>query len=176
MRIALFLVGMVSLVVIAGHAQPVHAVMSGDESKVAPSGDADYAAGRAAFDREAWPEVIANLRKVVARRPWHDNAHAMLGYAYRRQGQWDQAFEHYRQALAHNPRHRGALEYLAEAYLQLNRPAEAYAAAVKLGEVCRFVVMAFDNQGWKTGCEEFETLRTAFAARGLELEPIDKRR
>jgi hypothetical protein len=59
------------------------AIMSGEESKLAPSGDADYAAGKAAFQAEDWPGTVANLTMVVMRRPWHDNAHTMLGYAWR---------------------------------------------------------------------------------------------
>ena len=65
------------------------AIMSGEESKLAPSGDADYAAGKAAFLAEDWPGTVANLTMVVMRRPWHDNAHAMLGYAWRKLGDYD---------------------------------------------------------------------------------------
>jgi tetratricopeptide (TPR) repeat protein len=146
---------------------PATAIMSGEESKLAPSGDADYAAGKAAFQAEDWPATVGNLTMVVMRRPWHDNAHTMLGFAWRTLGNYDLSFEHYRTALALNPRHRGALEYLGEAYLELGRAEEAQATYRRLVKVCSFIVMGFDNRGWKSGCEELEDLAAAFAAHGV---------
>jgi tetratricopeptide (TPR) repeat protein len=148
---------------------PADAIMSGEESRLAPSSDADYAAGKEAFERKDWPAVIGNLTLVILRRPWHDNAHSMLGFAWRKLGSYDRSFEHYRAALALNPRHRGALEYLGEAYLELGRPKEARVTLLRLAEVCNHVVMAFDNTGWKSGCEELEDLETAFAEHGVAL-------
>jgi tetratricopeptide (TPR) repeat protein len=145
------------------------AIMSGEESRLAPSSDADYAAGKAAFERKDWPSVIGNLTLVILRRPWHDNAHAMLGFAWRKLGSYNRSFEHYRAALALNPRHRGALEYLGEAYLELGRAEEANATLLRLAEVCNHVVMAFDNTGWKSGCEELDDLEEAFAEHGVPL-------
>ena len=52
--------------------QPAHAVFSGDMSPKARSGDADYADGMDAWDAKNWDGVVAAMRKVVARRPWHD--------------------------------------------------------------------------------------------------------
>jgi tetratricopeptide (TPR) repeat protein len=146
-----------------------HAIMSGEESKLVPSGDADYAAGKAAFLAEDWPGTVANLTMVVMRRPWHDNAHAMLGYAWRKLGDYDLSLEHYGTALTLNPRHRGALEYLGEAYLELGRVEEAGATYRRLAKVCSFIVMGFDNQGWKSGCEELEELAAAFQQHGVPL-------
>ena len=143
--------------------------MSGDESPVARSGDSDYADAKDAFAAQDWPAVIEALDKVVARRPRHDNAHNMLGYAWRKLGDYDRALDHYGKALALNPRHRGALEYLGEAYLELGRIDEANATIRRLAEVCTFVVMAFDNQGWKSGCEELQDLKQAFADHGVPL-------
>jgi tetratricopeptide (TPR) repeat protein len=147
------------------------AVMSGEESRLAPSGDADYAAGKDAFKRKDWEGTVANLTLVVLRRPWHDNAHAMLGFAWRKLGNFDLSLEHYDAALSLNPRHKGALEYLGEAYLELGRIEDAQATYRRLVGVCRFVVMGFDNQGWKSGCEELDDLKEAFAERGVPLDP-----
>jgi tetratricopeptide (TPR) repeat protein len=149
--------------------EPARAIMSGAESRLAASGDADYAAGKAAFEREDWSGAILNLTMVLMRRPWHDNAHAMLGHAWRKLGRYDLSFESYRAALELNPRHRGALEYLGEAYLELGRHDVARATLLRLAEVCDLVVMAFDNQGWNSGCEELRDLKAAFAARGVPL-------
>ena len=151
---------------------PALAVMSGEESNRVRSGDSDYADGKEAFEAEDWPAVIAALDKVVARRPWHDNAHNMLGFSWRKLGDYERAFLHYDKALSLNPRHRGALEYLGEAYLELGRVEEAKAILLRLAGVCDYVVMAFDNQGWKSGCEELRDLKEAFAEHGV---PLPKR-
>jgi tetratricopeptide (TPR) repeat protein len=148
-------------------AGPARAIMSGEESPLLPSSDADYAEGKAAFLAEEWARAVAALERVVARRPWHDNAHNMLGFASRKLGLWDKAFEHYDKALELNPRHKQALEYLGEAYLEQGRIAEAQAVARRLTAVCAQVVMAFDNQGWKHGCRERDDLAQAFAEHGV---------
>ncbi len=150
-------------------ASPALAVMSGEESNTVRSGDSDYADGKEAFLAEDWPAAIEALDKVVARRPWHDNAHNMLGFSWRKLGDYERAFVHYDKALSLNPRHRGALEYLGEAYLELGRTDEAKVILLRLAKVCDYVVMAFDNQGWKSGCEELRDLKEAFAEHGVPL-------
>ncbi len=145
------------------------AIMSGAESRLAASSDPDYAAAKAAFEREDWRGVIGDLTLVLMRRPWHDNAHSMLGYAWRKLGDYDQSLAAYATALELNPRNRGALEYLGEAYLDLGRHDDARAVVLRLAEACDQVVMAFDNRGWKSGCEELDELKLAFAARGVPL-------
>jgi len=148
---------------------PAQAIMSGEESPKARSSDNDYADGKEAFEREDWPAVIEALDKVVARRPWHDNAHNMLGFAHRKLGDYEAAFMHYDKALTLNPRHRGALEYLGEAYLELGRIEDAHAVTRRLAKVCNDVVMAFSNDGWKSGCEELEDLIESYAEHGVAL-------
>ena len=106
--LAVVLAGMIALAPASARA-----IRSGEESKLAPSGDADYAAGKAAFQAEDRPGTVANLTTVVMRRPWHDNARNMLGYAWRKLGRYDPSLEHYGTALTLNPRRRGALEYPA---------------------------------------------------------------
>jgi cytochrome c-type biogenesis protein CcmH/NrfG len=172
-RPALFLLWLTlgSLCTVGGSSAAL-AIMSGQESRMARSGDEDYAAGKEAFAQEDWGATISHLLAVVERRPWHDNAHAMLGFAFRRQGDYVQALLHYWTALDLNPRHRGALEYLAEAYLELGRKEDARETAERLGEVCRFVVMTFDGQGWNSACEEFDLLREHFAAQGIDIAPL----
>jgi tetratricopeptide (TPR) repeat protein len=154
-------------VTLALHAPPAEAIMSGAESPRARSSDSDYADGREAFLRKDWKAAIESLLKVVERRPHHDNAHNMLGFSYRKLGDYERAFYHYEKALELNPRHKQALEYMGEGYLELGRIEEAKATAIRLDQVCRFVVMAFDNNGWKYGCEELEHLKKAFAEHGV---------
>ena len=149
------------------------AIMSGEESRVVRSSDSEYADGKEAFEAGEWRQAINWLNKVVARRPWHDNAHNMLGFSWRQIGDYDRAFIHYYEALRLNPRHRGALEYLATTYLELGRIDEANATAIRLTEVCDFSVMAFDNQGWKSGCEELQILKAAYAKHNVPMPGSD---
>ena len=94
---------------------------NGATAEVAPPDD-EYAQGKAAFEREDWPAVIEHMTRAIAERPWDDDAHNLMGFAYRKLGDYDQALEQYDRALALNPHHRGALEYLGEAYLEMDQP------------------------------------------------------
>jgi tetratricopeptide (TPR) repeat protein len=125
----------------------------------APSGDADLDAGKAAFDREDWPAVIESMSKVVARRPWDDVAHTLLGFAYRKLGRYDVSLSHYGRALELNPHNRGALEYLGEAYLELGQPDGAEQMLQRLQMACRRV--AVDGSAWQSECEEWVDLKAA---------------
>ena len=143
---------------------PAAAVMSGGESARSESSDKDYAAGIRAFDAKDWQGLVDNMQKVVARRPWHDNAFSYLGFGYRKLGRYDEAIAHYNKALELNPRHRGALEYLGETYLELDRPEDAKAALDRLEKVCKHMAVGFSNGGWKSGCEEWEALLEVYDA------------
>lgn len=55
-------------------------------------------------------------------------AHSSLGYALRRTGRYQEALTAYNRALALNPNYTEAVEYRAEAYLGLDRVAEAKTA------------------------------------------------
>lgn len=140
---------------------PAHAVFSGEMSPRAQSGDADYAAGVRAWRDMDWPVMVEHLRKVVARRPWHDNAHTLLGYGYRRMGDYDRAFHHYDVALGLNGRHRGALSYLGVAYLHLDDMPRATETLARLREVCGFVALTFSDGDFSSGCDEYLELKGA---------------
>ncbi|MEM7190777.1 MAG: tetratricopeptide repeat protein [Pseudomonadota bacterium] len=137
---------------------PAGAVFSGDMSPRAPSGDIDYATGQAAFKARDWSKVVNNMLRVVARRPWHDNAHTYLGYAYRQLDNYDAALRHYALALDHHPRNRRALSYLGEAYLALGDQAKAEEMLDRLRAVCINVAVSFSDGGFTSGCEEFNEL------------------
>ena len=144
---------------------PVLAVTGFGESEQAPPGDADYAAGKAAFDRKDWAEVIEHMTRVIAQRPWHDDAHNLMGFAYRKLGDYDRALEAYDRALELNPHHRGALEYLGEAYLELDRPELAKDLLDRLALECQRVAVGAEAVGaWQSGCEEWQDLKEAYDA------------
>ena len=76
----------------------------------------------------------------------------MLGFAHRKLGRVDAAFDYYRQALAIEPRHLGANEYLGELYLETG---ELERAEERLGELVA---------ACPSGCEERDELSEAIAA------------
>ncbi|MGH8071866.1 MAG: tetratricopeptide repeat protein [Candidatus Entotheonellia bacterium] len=142
-------------------AAPTLAVMSDDDSPRPTPSDPDYAAGLAAFERADWQGVIASMGQVLARRSWHDDAHNLMGYAYRKLGDYPRALEHYQQALGLNPHHRGALEYLGETYLAMGRLTEAHTTLTRLEIACKRITSDGSADGWKSGCEEWQELKAA---------------
>ena len=71
--------------------------------------------------------------------------------ATRASGNPNGSLQYYQQALAIDPKHLGAHEYLGEAYLMLDQPAEADKMLARLDSLCVF------------GCTEYRMLKTAIA-------------
>lgn len=155
----------VGAIVLSMAGAPASAVTSGGKSEQAPPSDDDYADGKAAFEREDWQGVIDHMTRVIEERPWHDDAHNLMGFAHRKLGDYDKALEAYDRALELNPHHRGALEYLGEAYLELDRPELAKGMLDRLAVECqRLAVGATNAGGWQSGCEEWQELSQAYQA------------
>jgi len=125
-----------------------------------PSGDPDFDAGVLAFEHGDWRAVIEHTEAVIARRPWHDEARYLTGFAWRRLGDHERALAAYDRAPALNPHNRGALEYLGGACLELDRPDDALALLARLEEACR---RAYGDI-WRTDCEEWADLKSAHDA------------
>jgi tetratricopeptide (TPR) repeat protein len=131
------------------------AMALGTGGEVTPSntvGSAAYDAGKAAIDARKWDEALRQLAKVGASDPNRANALNYQGFASRKLGRYDAAFDFYRQALDLEPTHRGAHEYLGEAYLETGDLAKAEGEAARLSALC------------PSGCEEREDLDNAIAA------------
>jgi tetratricopeptide (TPR) repeat protein len=128
--------------------------------------DPDYAAARAAFERADWQGVLANAARVVARRPWDDEAYNLMGYAFRKLGHYRQALVHYHKALDLNPHHRGALEYLGEAYVDLGCLSQASEILARLETACKRLMGDSSTAGWQSGCAEWQDLQGAMQAYG----------
>lgn len=139
---------------------PLYAVM--DEERPSAS-DPDYAAGIEAFKRDDWHGVIEAMTTVVTRRPWHDNAYNLLGYAHRKLGNYDQSLRFYFKVLDLNPHNRGALEYLGETYLALGCMEQARAMLTRLETACRRLAPEGRGEQWKQACEPWQDLHTAIA-------------
>jgi tetratricopeptide (TPR) repeat protein len=122
--------------------------------------DPDYADGIAAFKRGDWHSVIDSLTRVVAQRPWHDNAYSLLGYASRKLGHYQQALGYYQQALELNPHHRGALEYLGEAYVEMGCTAQAHTVLTRLQAAC----IQLRGTAWQSTCTEWQQLKAVIDA------------
>lgn len=75
----------------------------------------------------------------------------LLGYGYRKIGNFDQARGYYLQALAIEPRHRGANEYIGELYLETGELEKAEERLAVLDKDC-----------W-LGCSEYTELKEAIA-------------
>jgi tetratricopeptide (TPR) repeat protein len=140
------------------------AVLSEDASPpvVAP-GDTDQAAARAAFQQGDWQGVVDHMAPVLGRRPWDDDAHNLMGFAYRKLGNYRQALVHYQRALDLNPHHRGVLEYLGEAYVDLGCLAQARETLARLEVACQRLASGSSND-WQAGCAEWHDLHEAITA------------
>lgn len=124
--------------------------MGSDKSESAS--DPDFAAGVQAVSDGEWALAVMKLNAVVAGDAANADAHNYLGYAHRKMGELDKAFEHYGQALTLDPEHRGAHEYIGEAYLMAGNLAKAEEHLKRLDELCTF------------GCDEYYALKEAVAA------------
>ena len=154
---------LLALLAAAIPAGPASAIMGGSDTPPPGAGGADdYAAGIAAFDQQDWQGVIDHMARVIEERPWEDEAYNLSGFAYRKLGHYDQALDFYDKALKLNPHNRGALEYLGEAYLEMDRPNDAQAMLDRLNEECqRLANSSGANQ--QPDCEEREDLEEALA-------------
>lgn len=123
-----------------------------DDSADKPNSvETQYKAAKTAIDQGRFAVAIPILKKVVKAAPRNAGAYNYLGYAHRKLGNLDAAYEYYQEALKLNPKHRGAHEYLGELYLQRGDLASAESMLKKLDSLCFF------------GCEEYDDLKKAIA-------------
>jgi Tfp pilus assembly protein PilF len=116
----------------------------------APAAKVDrMAKARQAIQAKDWNLALRELQAQLRETPQDADVHNLLGYSYRKRANPDvpKAFEHYQAALKINPNHRGAHEYIGQAYLLENKPAEAELHLVKLEQICG-----------SRACEEYQDL------------------
>lgn len=140
------------------------AVLSGYQIQREAAGDPDYAAGLTAFEHADWQGVIDSMTRVIERRPWQDNAHSLMGFAYRKLGDYRRSLEHYQKALELNPYNRGALAYLGETYLEMGHLAEAKRILDRLKTACDRIADSRSQNDGQSHCQEWQELRTAIDA------------
>jgi tetratricopeptide (TPR) repeat protein len=98
-----------------------------------------------------YANALPLLQQVVAKDPRNADAYNLMGYATRKSGNATGSLQYYQQALAIDPKHLGANEYIGEAYLMLDQPAQADQHLARLDSLCVF------------GCAEYRMLKTAIA-------------
>ena len=99
-----------------------------------------------------YEDAIQALEKLARKESGNANVLNMLGFAHRKLGRVETAFDYYRKALAIEPRHLGANEYLGELYLETG---ELDKAEERLGELAI---------ACPSGCEERDELSEAIDA------------
>lgn len=141
-------------------------VMCEEAWKVAAKGGGDYATAVKAVEREDWTGAVAALEKILEHRSWDDNAHTLLGLAYRKLNNYQASLEHYQRALELNPYHLGAMAYLGETYLEFGTRSQATETLERLAAACRRVGRPTNTS--EEECHEWYELKAAMEARGTQ--------
>jgi Flp pilus assembly protein TadD len=113
--------------------------------------DPAFAQAKAMIEAKNYQASLPLLQQVVAKDPRNADAYNLMGYATRKSGNANGSLQYYQQALAIDARHLGAHEYIGEAYLMLDRPADAEQHLARLDSLCVF------------GCTEYRMLKAAVA-------------
>jgi Flp pilus assembly protein TadD len=131
-------------------AVPATALANLGASQESATDDPHFAAGRRAIEAQDWPAAVEAMRKAVAANPRNADAHNWMGYAYRKQGNFEASFAAYAEALRLDPNHKAAHEYLGEAYLATGQLAKAQGELEALKRLCTPIP-----------CEELKDLQRA---------------
>jgi Tfp pilus assembly protein PilF len=123
----------------------------GADTTAAKPGDPNFTRAKAMIEARDYANAIPLLQQVVAKDPRNADAYNLMGFATRKSGNANGSLQYYQQALAIDPRHLGANEYIGEAYLMLDQPAQADQHLARLDSLCVF------------GCAEYRMLKTAIA-------------
>jgi Flp pilus assembly protein TadD len=118
----------------------------------APSQNLDYQAGLEAIKASDWKRAIDNLNIALVAEPTNADLRNWLGYAFRHEKRYEEAFDQYRAALQLDPKHRGAHEYIGETYLLTGNKAKAREHLAALERICG------------TKCDEYRDLQKAIAS------------
>jgi Tfp pilus assembly protein PilF len=121
------------------------------EQPAAKPADPNYTRAKAMIEARDYANAVPLLQQVVAKDPKNADAYNLMGFATRKSGNPNGSLQYYQQALAIDPRHLGAHEYIGEAYLMLDQPAQADQHLARLDSLCVF------------GCAEYRMLKTAIA-------------
>ena len=121
------------------------------EQPAAKPSDANFTRAKAMIEARDYASAMPLLQQVVAKDARNADAYNLMGFATRKSGNPNGSLQFYSQALAIDAKHLGAHEYIGEAYLMLDRPAEAEQHLARLDSLCVF------------GCTEHRMLKAAVA-------------
>lgn len=111
----------------------------------------EYLRAAAQIEAGEYGRALPPLQAMAVADPGNADVLNLLGFAYRKTGDLDQAAASYLRALRLDPGHIGALEYQGELFLMQGDVTAAEANLVKLATLC------------PAGCEEREELANAIA-------------
>lgn len=114
-----------------------------------PNINENFRNGGMLIEYEMYEDAITYLLRADKEEPNNADINNLLGFSYRKLGQYNKANHHYQKALRIDPKHRGALEYLGELYLETNQLGKAKQQLARLDEVCAF------------RCDEYKKLKRA---------------
>lgn len=121
------------------------------ETPAAKPADPNFGRAKAMIEARDYQNALPLLQQVVAKDPKNADAYNLMGFAMRKSGNPQGSLQYYQQALAIDARHIGAHEYIGEAYLMLDRLADAEQHLARLDSLCTF------------GCTEYRMLKAAVA-------------
>ena len=107
----------------------------------------EYSLARQALEDGDYDVAIEKLAILHEEKPDDADVLNLLGYGYRKIGNYDQARGYYLQALAVDPEHRGANAYIGELYLETGELTKAEERLAVLDKDC-----------W-LGCREYTELK-----------------
>ena len=127
------------------------AMGGGSDTPKAAAADPNYTKAKSMIEAKDYRGAIPLLQQVVAKDAKNADAYNLMGFATRKSGNPQGSLQFYQQALAIDAKHIGAHEYVGEAYLMLDRVADAEQHLARLDALCTF------------GCTEHRMLKTAIA-------------
>ncbi|MBT3225552.1 MAG: tetratricopeptide repeat protein [Deltaproteobacteria bacterium] len=112
---------------------------------------ANFKMGQKAIESREYRAAIGFLVKADQDTPDNADVNNLLGYSYRKLGEFEKSLTHYHRALSIEPEHRGANEYIGELYLQTGNLSQAEKHLKILDKACFW------------GCEEYDELKEEIA-------------
>ena len=90
------------------------------------------------IDAGKYESAIGELNKELEADPDNADLLSLLGFSYRKTGNFDDALVYYQRALKLEPKHRGANEYLGQLYLETDQLDKAIRQLEILDDLCFF--------------------------------------
>jgi Flp pilus assembly protein TadD len=143
-----WIISALALLIAAAIPLPARANLGAEDA--AESTDPNWVEGKRAVEANDWKRASDLLAKAAAADAKNADIQNWLGFAQRKQGNFNAAFAAYNEALRLNPDHKAAHEYIGEAYLMTGNLAKAEQHLAELQRLCSPIP-----------CEQLKDLRRA---------------